>query len=530
MTPPKKHQVTAIFAATAALVLALTSCTAGSDAPIEDAGSSDRPAPALEIPQGKLTGAATPTTNQFLGIPYAKPPIGDLRWRAPEAPDPWQGTLDATKPGPDCPQATGGDSDGSLSENCLYLNVYTPAQPKSEKLPVIVFLHGGGHVGGTPNIYDGRSFASAGTSLVVIPAFRVGYFGFFGTPGTSEEGEFGGQGNWGMLDQQQALRWVQDNIADFGGDPGNVTIVGESAGGWSVCFQLASPTANGLFQKAVIQSSGCKGPEGPMDTTAIAKSWGCDPADMTCLRNLSAATIVASSSGFLFAHPVAGGPDQPREPLAAAAAGELADVPVMIGVTRDEWIGFEAANYPLDPAEYEARVTEEFGSDAAKVLDLYPADAGPDPVFAAGWLRGDAMFACPSVSTADAFDLAGHDVFFYEFADPTTPGWRNLGDPFPPSSLELGATHTSELQYLFNYAAAQRPLDAEQHKLAELMVGMWSAFAATGDPSVSGSPEWTQFAESREVLEILPIADGGPTMSAEFEDRHNCDHWNANSD
>jgi para-nitrobenzyl esterase len=529
MTPPTKRTVTALLAVTATLALALTGCTNGAGTTADATSNSDRAAPAVEITQGTLTGNATSTTNEYLGIPYAKPPVGDLRWRAPEQPEPWQDTFNATVPGPACPQMPGGDTDGSQTENCLYLNVYSPAEPKSEKLPVVVFLHGGGHIGGSPNVYDGRNFASNGDALVVIPAFRVGLFGFFGAEGTAAEGEYGAQGNWGMLDQQQALRWVQDNIAAFGGDPGNVTLVGESAGGYSVCFQLASPTAAGLFQKAIIESAGCLGPEGPMDTTSFADSWGCDPADMTCLRNVDTAAILASTAGqtFGFAHPVAGGPDQPLEPLAAAAAGDLADVPVIIGVTRDEWLGFESANYPLDPEEYESNVTEEFGADADEVLQRYPADAGPDPIYAAGWLRGDVMFACTSVATADAFDKAGKDVYFYEFADRTTPGFRSVGDPFPPSNLELGATHTAELQYLFNYTAAQRPLDADQRKLADQLIEYWTEFATTGKPSAEGAAEWQPFATDREVLEIVPLADGGPVMDGGFEQVHNCDYWNA---
>ena len=160
----------------------------------------------------------------------AKPPVGELRWHEPEPAAGWEGTLDASKAGPDCPQPVNGDSDGSLSENCLYLNVYAPAAStkQKDKLPVVVFLHGGGYTGGTPNIYDGRDFTATGEAIAVIPAFRVGLFGFF--PTSTEESEFGAQGNWGLLDQQEALRWVQENIDAFGGDPENVTIVGESAG------------------------------------------------------------------------------------------------------------------------------------------------------------------------------------------------------------------------------------------------------------------------------------------------------------
>jgi len=517
----------ALFSASAVIALAVTGfAVTGAQAATSNT-TTGRQTPTISLADGKLQGVATGGADEYLGIPYAKPPVGALRWHEPEAPAPWSGVLDASKPGPDCPQATGGDSDGSLSENCLYLNVYSPAATKAKKLPVIVFLHGGGHVGGTPNIYDGRSFASDGNSLVVIPAFRVGLFGFFGTPGTASESEHGAQGNWGMLDQQQALRWVRDNIAQFGGDPGNVTIVGESAGGWSVCFQLASPSAQGLFHKAVIESSGCKGPDGAVDTATFAGSWGCNPSDMACLRAVSAASIVNSSSGFLFAHPVAGGADQPLTPLAAAAAGKLAKVPVIIGTNRDEWLGFQSGDYPLDPAVYEARVKAEFGDKADDVLQLYPAAEGPDPIFAAGWLRGDLMFSCPSVTTADAFQAAGNRVFFYEFADRTTPGWRSLGDPFPPSTLELGATHTTELQYLFGYQAAERPLDKAQQKLADQMVGRWTAFAATGNPSTNAKSVWKPFADKRQVLEIVPLADGGPTMKSGFEDAHHCGFWNA---
>lgn len=508
-----------------AVLAALAAGATGAEASVA-AGKRDRMAPHVTIAQGELAGVAEGASNVYLGIPYAAPPVGDLRWKEPQPPAPWEGTLHANVPAPDCPQGTNGDSDGSLSENCLYLNVYTPEKASGDELPVIVFLHGGGHSYGTPNIYDGGGFASTGDAVVVIPAFRVGLFGFFGTRGTAAEGEFGAQGNWGMLDQQQALRWIQENIDAFGGDPGNVTIVGESAGGSSVCFQLASPEAEGLFHRAVIQSSGC-GPNARESTAPeFAAKWGCDASDMACLRGVDAAVIIGSVAGFGFAQPVTGGPDQPLDPREAAAAGTLAEVPVVIGVTRDEWIGFESGSYPLDPAEYEARVRAQFGPDADEVLRRYPADAGPDPIFAMGWLRGDSMFACPAVKSADAFADAGRDVYFYEFADRTTPGWRGLGDPFPPSGLELGATHTTELQYLFGYQAAQRPLDSTQLKLASHMIEAWTTFAETGEPSAVNGVEWPSFGEERGVLVLQGKKAGGIVVSDDFEARHHCDHWN----
>ncbi|KRA25278.1 hypothetical protein ASD65_13245 [Microbacterium sp. Root61] len=508
----------------AATALMLSGCFAGPGDAVDESAPAAQPQ--VEIAQGELTGVATAAGVEYLGIPFAKPPVGDLRWRAPEAPEPWAGVLDASKPGPDCAQTVNGDSDGSLSENCLYLDVYAPEGAEDEKLPVVVFLHGGGYTAGTPNIYDGRNFAATGESVTVIPAYRLGLFGFFATPATAAEGEYGAQGNWGMLDQQQALRWVQENIESFGGDPDNVTIVGESAGGGAVCFQLASPTAEGLFDKAVIQSMGC-GPGAPAaDTTEFTTQWGCAADDADCLRAVPTATIVGTPAGFGDVYPASGGPDQPVGPLEAAADGTLADVPIMMGVTRDEWLGFASAQYPLDPVEYEAGVTAQFGPLAPQVLELYPADAGEDPIFASGWLSGDSMFACPSVAGADTFADAGRSVYFYEFADETTPGWRSLGDPFPPSTIALGATHTTELQYLFNYAAAQRSLNEEQRALADQMVDLWLSFVQTGTPSVEGGPEWTTFAEGREVMELKTADAGGLEMVDTFETAHNCGFWN----
>ena len=201
MTTGRLAKVASIAIAATATAMLLSGCIAGGAA--DDAPAA---APRLEIEQGALTGVATADGVEYLGIPFAEPPVGDLRWREPEAPEPWAGVLDASKPGPDCAQEVNGDSDGSLSENCLYLNVYAPHDPEAEKLPVVVFLHGGGYTAGTPNIYDGRNFAATGDAVTVIPAYRLGLFGFFATAATAEEGEHGAQGNWGMLDQQQALR------------------------------------------------------------------------------------------------------------------------------------------------------------------------------------------------------------------------------------------------------------------------------------------------------------------------------------
>ncbi|MGN8027199.1 carboxylesterase/lipase family protein [Microbacterium sp. 22242] len=514
------------MAAAASLTLALSGYA--SSAPANNqSGGPNRDAPAVTIAQGKLTGLNTATTTDYFGIPYAAPPIGDLRWRAPEQAKPWEGTLDATKPGPDCPQGTNGDSDGSLSENCLYLNVYTPAKPDAKQLPVVVFLHGGGHVYGTPNIYDGHRFAATGSSVVVIPAFRVGLFGFFGTPGTASEGQFGAQGNWGMLDQQQALKWVQQNISKFGGDAKNVTIVGESAGGNSVCFQLASPTARALFHKAVVESSGCDIPTGPSTASDFAAKWGCAPADMSCLRHVDPATIVQATTGFQIAHPVAGGPDEPVPPLDAAHAGALADVPVMIGANRDEWLGFESGSYPLSPADYEKKVTDQYGAaEAAQLQQMYPADLGDDPSMSLGWLVGDQLIACPAFDSAQVLTNAGADVHFYEFADETAPGWRSLGDPFPPSTRPLGATHTTELQYLFNYQAAQRSLNSDQTALADEMVTRWTSFATNGNPTAKKTAAWETF-DGTGVLELKTRKAGGSAMISTFEKSHHCDYWNS---
>lgn len=522
MTSWRPAKAASIAVAATATALLLSGCIAGVTAD----GATPAAAPQLEIAQGALTGVATADGVEYLGIPFAEPPVGDLRWREPEAPEPWAGVLDASKPGPDCAQGVNGDSDGSLSENCLYLNVYAPGEPGAENLPVVVFLHGGGYTAGTPNIYDGRNFAAAGDAVTVIPAYRLGLFGFFATSATAEEGEYGAQGNWGMLDQQQALRWVQENIESFGGDPDNVTIVGESAGGGSVCFQLASPTAEGLFDKAVVQSMACGAGAPASDPAEFTTQWGCAADDAECLRAVPTSTIVGSATGFGFAAPASGGPDQPVGPLEAAADGTLADVPILMGVTRDEWLGFASAQYPLDPAEYEAGVTAQFGALAPDVLELYPADAGEDPTFASGWLSGDSMFACPSIVASDAFADAGRSVYFYEFADETTPGWRSLGDPFPPSTLELGATHTTELQYLFNYAAAQRSLNEEQDALADQMVALWTSFFESGVPSLDGGPEWGEFADGREVLELKTEEAGGLEMIDSFEAAHNCGFWN----
>ena len=480
--------------------------------------------PAVHLAQGELTGSSSDSVEEYLGIPYAKPPVGDLRWRPPVPADPWAGTLDATKPAPDCAQGAGGDSDGSLSENCLYLNVYAPAAAKKD-MPVVVFIHGGGYTAGTPNIYDGRRFADTGEAVVVIPAYRLGNFGFFATPGTAAEGEFGAQGNWGILDQQEALRWVADNIAAFGGDPDNVTIVGESAGAGSVCVQLASPTAEGLFDRAVIESLGCGISVAPRPSDVTA-DWGCAADDMACLRAVPAAEIVGTPASFGANAPIAGGPDLPVPPLQAAADGTLADVPLIVGATRDEWIGFESGAYPLAPEAYEARIRAQFGAAADEVLARYPADAGEDPIFPMGWVSGDSFIVCPAFASAQAFVEAGNSVYFYEFADRTAPGWRSLGDPFPPSTLQLGATHTTELQYLFDYQAAQHGLNREQDKLSAQMVGLWTSFAKTGVPKgTKGTPEWKAF-DGERVLELQTKSAGGSQMISTFEQSHNCDFWN----
>lgn len=443
---------------------------------------------------GWMAGTVRGDHRLFQGIPYAAAPVGELRWRSPQPVEPWAGVRDATRPGNRCAQtADNWGLPASDSEDCLYLNVTAPrgASPRNRK-PVLVWLHGGSLTKGAGSDYDAVRLATRGDIVVVTLNYRLGIFGFFGHPGLPDSGAFGVQ------DQQAALGWVRRNATAFGGDPGNVTLAGESAGSHSVCAQLAAPASAGLFHRAITQSSPCWS-QGDLPAVLgvplwvpaaaheghgqlIAERVSC--SDVACLRGKSTQELLAQPALPL---PGYGNTVLPEDPAVVFAEGRFHRVPILSGITRDEGTMFASMVFPkLTAAQYVDGLTQIFGERAPAVLAAYPP--GDVPTQTAAAVLSDLDWA-RSARDTDRL-LARHvPVYSYEFLDRTAPQLF----PFPDEQVEPLASHGSELPFLFDPSWESAPLTDKQRRLGDLMIGYWARFAATGDPNGRGLPAWRQY-------------------------------------
>lgn len=485
---------------------------------------------------GWVEGERRGNAEVFLGIPFAAPPVGELRWRPPVPVERWRGVRDATALPPECAQLPSTNSLGSATEDCLYLSVYRPAWhgfAALRPLPVLVWIHGGSALNGSGSQFDGAELATRTGTVVVTLNYRLGVFGYLALPGLTAESADGSSGNLGLLDQQAALRWVHRNVRWLGGDPRRVTIAGQSAGGHSVCVHLASPTAAGLFQRAAIHSGAFDltvSTGVPCDTvpladaelggTAFAAGAGCaDPAtQLECLRAQSAEALLAASTGFSSQVPT-GGALLPEPVLAAIEAGHWNRVPVLVGSTHDELQTAAAQvpilGYPLHPVLYQLAVGFVFGTNGPAILAEYPAADYPDPAFAFGALLTDAGVACPT-QTLRTFLAERTPTFGFEFDDPNAPPGVQAGMP-------SGAYHTADVQYLFTYSPPQGAFTPEQDALSDQMQRYWGAFAKRGQPSAFGEPPWPRFdAASAGVMSLRP---GGSVLIDDFAADHHCAFW-----
>lgn len=508
------------------VMVVVTGCTSGDGAvPPTPQPPAD---PALvQTTTGAVRGLVAPDHRLFDGIPYAAPPVGSLRFE-PAAPAlPWPGVRDATRPPPRCQQDVRGDLElgRRTSEDCLTLNVWTPP-PSGEKRPVMVWIHGGGFVNGSGGIYDSRWLASRGDIVVVTINYRLGALGFLAHPSL---GAASAVGNYGLTDQQAALRWVRDNIANFGGDPDAVTIGGESAGGMSVCDHLVAPGSEGLFRAAIIQSGPCQAqvglPAAERISVDYARAAGCgDPVTAAaCLRALPVEKLRKPVYYFgigddFLSGPVTGTTVLPTDPMAAFATGSAAKVPVMVGSNRDEFTLFVALQYlrlkkPYTDAQYPQLLSETFGRNAPAVAARYPLSRfeGSVPLAYSAAVT-DGVFACVADRTAEG--LARTDpVYAYEFNDRGAPA----PDPLRTLPFPVGASHSLELRYLFDIGGAP-VLNPAQLVLSGKMIDLWSQFVRSGAPGDS----WPAFGRDEERLSLEP---GGDKVTVDFDQRHLCPFW-----
>ncbi|MGW9074579.1 carboxylesterase/lipase family protein [Streptomyces yangpuensis] len=503
------------------------------------------PAPVVDTDRGPVRGRTHGAYDTFEGIPFAAPPTGPRRWRLPEPARRWEGVRDAGAPGSRCVQLPVLGSGGPVgSEDCLYLNVTAPsgrttgARLRLRLRPVMVWFHGGGFFSGSGDVYRPDRQAVRGDVVVVTVNYRLGVFGLFGHP------ELGGAPGFALADQRAALRWVRANAERFGGDPGNVTVYGESAGALSVCAHLASPASAGLFHRAIVQSGSCSTttppsallpglgtyePFVPARRTAeegarAAARLGCGRPSgvLDCLRALDARTLATADLMRRFSLVPYGDGALPMEPRRALEAGRFHRVPVVQGTTRDEirlFLAQTLAAYPIgDENAYRARMERSFGVETARaVAAAYPVSAYPTPAIAWATLLTDASFICPTLR--DGAALARHvPTYGYRFSDRDAPDFTGL--PQVPG-LPLGAAHGFELPYLFTIT----PLSGAQQRLADRMTGYWTAFARTGVPGAPGAPRWPLLGASARVLSLAPGAGGIRTVDGRAE--HRCALWDA---
>jgi para-nitrobenzyl esterase len=458
--------------------------------------------PQVKTASGVVEGKEDGAVHSFLGIPYAAPPVGDLRWKPPVAAAKWTGVRKATDFGPHCMQGkVFGDMnfrDSGGSEDCLSLNVWVPAKPSAAKLPVMVWIYGGGFVAGTTSEarQDGTHLAQQGV-IVVSMNYRLGIFGFLVHPELAKESGRNAAGNYGLLDQLAALQWVHENIAAFGGDPGNVTIFGESAGSFSVSAQMASPLAKGLFQKAIGESGAAFFSGGlsfePLsvreekDAKSVSAKLGV--STLAELRAVPAEKLLEvfgkpGPDGFAFG-PDVDGYFLPEPVPAIFAAGKQNDVPLLAGWNHDEG-SFEIAFSPQKPTadSLKAGAQKEFGEKAAEALKLYPIDTDEHVLRSALDFAGDQFIAFSTWAWMESQSKTGKQpIYRYRF---------DLGPPADPKGPQLGAFHSAEIEYVFGQLDSKAGVAwrADDRQLSEAMQKYWANFARSGDPNGAGLPKW----------------------------------------
>lgn len=476
----------------------------------------------VTIDTGALAGQQGDRVTSFKGIPYAQPPVGPLRWRAPQPPEGWNGVRQATTFGADCAQHPFGGDAAPLgvtpAEDCLYVNVWRPAAVSKKPLPVMVWMHGGGFVNGgsSPAMYDGSGFARRGVVLVSLN-YRLGRFGFFAHPALrAEAGPRDMLGNYGYMDQLAALRWVQRNIGAFGGDPKNVTLFGESAGGASVLAMMTTPLAKGLFHKAIVESGGGRGPLLPMrdmrkdkPRLASAESVGLafaraagitgeDSAALASLRALPSNRIVDGlDMGSLFNPTYAGGPVRDGQivtdtPDAIIRRGDQIKVPLIIGATSADLGGGRARD--------KSALFAPFGADAARAQAVYDPSGDAPLEGLASAVGADKVMLEPARLVARLVAAQGMPAYHYRFS-------------YVAQSLRAdtpGAAHATELPFVFDTVRARYADKSTQADLAmaSTMIAYWVAFAKQGDPNTAGLPRWPKVTGSGDA--ILDFTNAGP--------------------
>lgn len=480
----------------------------------------------VRLKDGVVQGTVEDGIAVFRGIPFAAPPVGELRWKAPQPVEPWQGILKADSYAPAPVQVrTQWMGDIEMSEDCLFLNIWTPAMSSREKLPVMVWIYGGGFSNGATSspLYSGDKIAKNGVIMVSV-AYRVGALGFLAHPELSKESENGVSGNYGLLDQIAGLKWVQENIEAFGGDPGKVTIFGESAGAISVSMLCASPLAKGLFSGAISQSGGSfgavrdsRGMGDYMSSLKGAEQQGLEFAERMGAQSLTALRTVpydrwlddplSQMGGFW---PNADGYVIAGDQYKQYQDGNYNDVNVIIGTNSDEGSMFVQ---PMEPQQYADLVKARFGPIAERALELYPGGDRLEIYHSMSDLFRETAFAWPSYAWARLQSETGNSGVYTYYFDQFRP------EPlYPNGPVPRGAAHGSEMAYVFGHLGLNpnAQVTEEEQALSDLMIRYWTNFAKSGDPNGEGLPVWPLFSEDEETVLFLkgaaPVAIAIPNL------------------
>ena len=484
---------------------------------------------------GLVRGQAGPgsTTCVWRGIPYAAAPVGELRWAAPRPAPAWDGVRETVAFGDQCMQEgllPGSKGPEHMSEDCLFLNIWRPQ--KSGPFPVMVWIHGGGYYSGGSNVYPGVHLSETGDMVVVTINYRLNIFGFMATAALRDEDPDHATGGYGSLDQVFALQWVHDNIANFGGDPANVTIFGESAGGWSICTMLATPLARGLFHGAIMESGTCEASQsldaGYATAARSAQALGCAANDTACMRRVPAEKLLLKGSaplmeGFAYV-PAVEGHLLKASPLEMIRSGDYNHVPFLAGTNQDEFAQatLTIPRFSLDPPwDYQRMLNRITGNqqEASELARLYPlSQFHHRPAKAIGRaFASDACLTCPTYQALRSLTEQGGTVWMYRFDYTGMWGGR-----------WMGSFHAAEVPFVFgNLGPEPRPASSDHRnfeamqRLSKIMMGHWIAFAKTGDPNGPGLPAWPKFVPPDPAIQVFDET----VRSEPFGITARCDFW-----
>lgn len=513
-------------------ILTLASCGGGGEQP-----SQVQPEE-VSVKSGTVQGFTQGEVQSFLGVPYAAPPIGALRWQPPQPVAAWTGVKQARENPPGCPQ----NASLPVSEDCLYLNVFRPKSVSAGLRPVAVYLHGAGFSGHAARLYDAGMLAAQTDAVVIIPNHRRGVFGYLALPSLSAESATTMSGAYGLLDMVAALQWVKDNATAFGGDPNNVTLWGTSGGGLAICSLMGSPTlGKGLYQRRVLASPPCDlvappyyQPIATAETNgaAYANALGC--ADVStaaaCLRSKSVAQLLAANPGLAGFGPAYGTPVMPASPMTALRNGSYDPMPTVMMSMHDEFrlAGWSAFGKTDAAAQYTSYVkSNTLGGSSADLMAEYPLARYADPGYAIGAIASDGssiVAVCRFARTADIL-AAKSPTWYMEINDPNKNGPTLFGPA--PAGMDPGTQHAADAFYLLGYNSERTPtndfaargMSAQQEQMSVRIMKHFGSFMR-GQPATS----WTPFALAGNVLQVRP-GDEQLVSRASFRSDHHCDFW-----